>query len=723
MRQSLLIGLLMTFFLVPSITQHSYVVDSLSRQLRVLGEDTLRVDAWNELAFQFRNEEPELAISYADSAQQLAIRLNYLKGEGDSFFRLGVIEKNRGNYKGAQGYYKKGILIREKLPDKLDVARGYYSLGVLYKNKESDFDTATTFFKEGLEIIQRIPFNKKVGRTKANLYNALANTLKRKAFYAEALIYFDSCITLQKELNNQRGLADAILNQATVFQMLRDYEEAEDSIKRSLKIFTSLKKIKNQAICFEVLGNNFFLQKDYLQALLNYEKGLVLSENYPEVMPIILRNIGSAYLELTKFDLALEYYQKSLQIFQKQTNIREIATLCFDIGIAYYRQGSPDSLEFYRNAISYCLKSLSYFDFVDDPKVKADLLFHLSSSYVRMQEYDKAMEYNNRYLSLKDSLHRLSTDGLNVRINLEQAKAENAQLNTQIALNQKEIAEKENRNLQIISVTVLVSLLFVLGLVILSLYLTRQKRRIAENNLLIAEQKEEIAHREIDRLLEAQEKENYLAFLEGQEKERERLARDLHDGLGSMLTTIKLYFSSIDEKITRLKEDTKSQYHKANDLLDQACEEVRSIAQNIVSGTLYHFGLKAALESMRNDVQDANNIKVELTTHGLKNRLKNNLEIGAYRIIQELVSNVLKHSKAKKMSIQVNRFKDKEVLNIVVEDNGIGFDLEQAKEKKSNGLMNLETRVHKLEGTIVIDSRIGSGTSTLIDIPLPKNEN
>lgn len=229
------------------------------------------------------------------------------------------------------------------------------------------------------------------------------------------------------------------------------------------------------------------------------------------------------------------------------------------------------------------------------------------------------------------------------------------------------------------------------------------------------EQKKQIAYLRIDELLIEKELTANYARLEEQEKERNRIAQDLHDRLGSMLSVVKLSLGTIDAKIEGLQEESKTQYAKANKLLDEACEEVRNISHGLKNSILAKFGLKAALESFI-DSLSGNDLKVELSTHNIDNRLENKIEINVFRIIQELVSNTLKHAKASRLVIQVNRFED--LLNVTVEDNGIGFNPEQLNEKKAGlGLHNIEARVHDLDGSFNIDSGKGNGTTTMIDIP------
>ena len=223
-----------------------------------------------------------------------------------------------------------------------------------------------------------------------------------------------------------------------------------------------------------------------------------------------------------------------------------------------------------------------------------------------------------------------------------------------------------------------------------------------------------IERQKVEELLKNQELKSINAMIEGQEGERQRIARDLHDRLGSILSMVKVHFKSVEDHIEELKTSNKSQYEKANQLLDDACDEVRKISHNIASGVLTKFGLVPALEDLKGTLEESKKVKVEFIAHGLYDRLDNDVEIAIYRIIQELVSNILKHAEAENITIQIiNREKD---LHISVEDDGKGFDASK-KEREGMGLKNVSTRVDSLDGELYIDSMIDKGTSVSISIP------
>lgn len=212
------------------------------------------------------------------------------------------------------------------------------------------------------------------------------------------------------------------------------------------------------------------------------------------------------------------------------------------------------------------------------------------------------------------------------------------------------------------------------------------------------------------------EKKEFSAMLHGQDTERRRIAADLHDRLGSMLSTVKIYFTTLEESIGELKGENKEQYIKANLLLDDACEEVRRISHDLASDVLVRNGLLSALNFLKENVSKINKVNMSVLAFGLEERFESIIEVALYHILQEMINNILKHSQATEVIVQLNYYEKK--LNIVVEDNGVGFDVNEAKEKKGMGLKNIESRVRKLNGRLSIDSGKGSGTTMILDIPL-----
>jgi signal transduction histidine kinase len=207
------------------------------------------------------------------------------------------------------------------------------------------------------------------------------------------------------------------------------------------------------------------------------------------------------------------------------------------------------------------------------------------------------------------------------------------------------------------------------------------------------------------------------SVIEAEERERKRMATDLHDGLGQLLTAVKYNLSGLENKMSLQQED-KLCYEKVLSLIDESCKEVRNVSHNIMPNALIKLGLGDAVKDFKEKIENKK-LRVTLDTHGLNDRIETNVEIVVYRIIQECVNNSIKHSKANKLDIAL--INDNEGLHITVEDNGIGFNKNAIEDYKGIGLRNIKTRVDYLKGELEIDTKLGKGTLVAITIPQNKH--
>ncbi|HQV50835.1 MAG: sensor histidine kinase [Flavobacteriales bacterium] len=228
-------------------------------------------------------------------------------------------------------------------------------------------------------------------------------------------------------------------------------------------------------------------------------------------------------------------------------------------------------------------------------------------------------------------------------------------------------------------------------------------------------QQEKVMHdQRIHELLKEQEIGALNAMMEGQEKERQRIAKDLHDRLGSMLSAIKLQFGALENRLSLMQGEQQQQYQKVHDLLDHAVGEVRQVSHDMLSGALTEFGLRGALTDLRNAIEVKGEFDVELVMFGLEKGLPRAMEIAAFRVLQELVGNCMKHAKASEISMTITRTDT--ALNIVVTDNGKGFDTD--KPSSGMGMRSIRERAASMGGTVSVDSRPGKGTTVIVELPL-----
>ncbi len=204
------------------------------------------------------------------------------------------------------------------------------------------------------------------------------------------------------------------------------------------------------------------------------------------------------------------------------------------------------------------------------------------------------------------------------------------------------------------------------------------------------------------------------ALIAGQEIERRRLAQELHDGIGQAISAIGLNLNALEPELEKFNHKFKTIYADIKAKLDNTFEEIRAISKNLTPKILEDFGLARALEYLGETIDKSTDVELHLSLHGDLKNLDIKISLSIYRIVQELISNALRHADPKNINIYVTRGSD-EIL-IIVEDDGKGFDPE--KVTIGLGISNLKSRVELLKGQVNIDSSTKSGTSVSINIPL-----
>jgi signal transduction histidine kinase len=206
------------------------------------------------------------------------------------------------------------------------------------------------------------------------------------------------------------------------------------------------------------------------------------------------------------------------------------------------------------------------------------------------------------------------------------------------------------------------------------------------------------------------------SMLEGQEMERKRLAREIHDGIGPQLSTLKMKLAGIESDLQKTSAETKDQFAKSYGLIDEVADDLRSISHNLLPKVLIDFGLTEALESLIDKIHGTKNIDISFISSIPKKRLHHVLELGIYRICQELTNNTLKHANAKKITLQLIQV-DK-LMRLTYEDDGVGFV--RPDQSQGLGLLNIESRVKAFGGELNIDSVPGKGMTATMEIPINK---
>jgi len=318
------------------------------------------------------------------------------------------------------------------------------------------------------------------------------------------------------------------------------------------------------------------------------------------------------------------------------------------------------------------------------------IYFTLAKLYESSGKNDLALAMYKLYSATKDSLY---TNELSQRF---------AELDTRYKTLEKEkIIQQQQfdikrKNYWIISIGVLLFLGILLGYSWYRRYRLRQEKKI---------QTEIIKQQDI----------STRAVLQAEENERKRIAADLHDGVGQMMSVAKMNLSVFENDLPFKTEQQKFAYEKVIALVDESCREIRSISHQMMPNALLKSGLSSAIKEFIDKI-DNTIININLHTEGLNERLDSNVETVCYRVIQECVNNVIKHSGAN--SLEISLIRDSDGISATIEDNGKGFDTKELAKFEGIGLKNIRSRIQYLKGTVDFDSAPGKGTLVAIHVPI-----
>ena len=403
-------------------------------------------------------------------------------------------------------------------------------------------------------------------------------------------------------------------------------------------------------------------------------------------------NIASTHELGQQYDSALYYYEKSKSFVEKKNYVPTTIVYYSNLGYTYIQ------LERFDEAIDALNNALELSESHDLKPNKSKILMNLGTAYTLSNNFEKSSEIYKKvieYSNDKNESDRFNAlQELEAKYQVQERKLENAELT----------ASNERQKVTIIAVAGSALTLLLMGGFI---YNNQRKKRH------IAIQQTEIEKQRADNLMKNQELATIDAMISGQEKERKKLAQELHDDLGSSLTTIRLYFENLKD---HFKEETSSEiYNRTDKLLEDTYTTIRSMSHSRHNGILASKGLIPTLKKLSKNLTDSGKIQVEIFHHGMDRKLENSLELNLFRMLQELLNNVVKHANASIATINIIGTDNS--INVMVEDNGKGFNKDISKKNDGMGLYSIETRVEEMDGTFDVDSSPGNGTTISIEIP------
>lgn len=641
--------LLAVFNVLAGVQQQQNEISSLKRVNHIL----LQLKENTKLS-------PDQKFRLAQEAVQLSVNMNYEAGLAQSYYYYGNCLRVQNKNNESKNYLTKALNLSTKTGDSITLAFANLRLSIVNR-KLGKLEEAFEQAYAGLAIAEH--FNDIELLFPA--YSQLASLFITNGSLDKGLSYYNKAADVSRTEKNDEWLAMTYNNIGLVYWQSKEYTTA----------IKYLEKARNLNIR---LGNKVFLLDSYV-------------------------NLGATYGDNNQRAKSIEAHKMALKLAREIGGREEQQLIILnDIAVDFDKYGEYDkAIDLFNQALLLSRKMGSRTHTVQ-------ILKNLASAYYKKDHFEQAANYHIAYAGLKDSLAEESrADQLAEMEN----KYENEKKSKQIALLEKDNLIKQDRisrrTLERNAIIVVLFLALVVSVLIVRIYRNRQRTA-----LLLAAKNEEISKQRLQEIEKEQQLKTLQVLMDGLEQERNRIAADLHDRLGSMLSTVKLYFKAAEQTS---QASTGAKLNEAGQLLDESIQEVRRISHNMVSGVLMKFGLVAAIEDLQKNLNSTGQVNCKLSIFGLQNRLPAGLEVPVYRILQELVNNTLKHAKATEINIQLNRFDD--LLNMVVEDNGIGFN-PSSLTAEGMGLANIRARLNHLRGTLNIDSGLGNGSTFIIDVPL-----
>ncbi|MBV4360485.1 tetratricopeptide repeat-containing sensor histidine kinase [Pinibacter aurantiacus] len=627
--------------------------DSLRNSINKATTDSLKVEALYEYMKANLNNNTSDFEPYIQQMIFLSRKINFKWGLSTAYILGLSYHKNRGEFEQALKYADSATVVAKgDTAEDLRLNMGHISLnrGNLYYNI-GDYETALKDYYQAEKVFRQIRH-----KSLASTYSNISNCFMSLSDHSKAITYSRLAVATAKSFDDNRLLATDMMNLATAYMNIDDYNAADSLLGEAWPIVEQLKNLKSFHVYYYNMGDLATYKKDTVKALEYYRKSYEYAMQNEDVW-----QQGKA------LDVIINC-QMDLRQRDAKINIDKLYLLAEENGM-------------------------------DDNKAAA--LQYYSRWYADHGDYKKAYAYEQQFRMISDSMLsneiKEKASLMDVRFRVAGKEQEIKDLTAAQKIQQLSIRQKNIVN-YIFATTIIA--LVIISLLIYRNYRHRQKLQQAKIEELQTEKK-----------LAAAE-----AVIKGEEQERTRIAKDLHDGLGGMLSGIKYSLGSMKQNLV-MTPDNAQAFERSIDMLDSSIGEMRRVAHNMMPEVLLKYGLDTALREFCNDINRSGAISIKYQSLGMNGvEVEQTTAITVYRVIQELVNNVLKHAHAQNLLVQLHFAEQENILAITVEDDGKGFNMEALDQTAGMGWKSIQNRVKFLKGKIDVQASQDKGTSVMIEI-------
>ncbi|MEO3407903.1 sensor histidine kinase [Mucilaginibacter sp. CAU 1740] len=580
----------------------------------------------------------------------------------------------------------------------------YYNALALFYEGQYYFNwnhaKASEAFKKSAEALAAFNDRRAYGNRAAAWFNYALMNKDAKGYDFITTITLEKAIPNAEKANNPVMLAHYYTQLSTIFMNNYQFAKAGQYDQKAIELLEKAGPGSSTLLFAYLSGVSIYCydNKAALAAPL-LKKAELLLKAFPESVNYTLYCYNEAlyYTTIQQPDKALISTEKGL-ILAKKYNQKQL-----------YQQFIFRKYEIFSQQKSYAKARQVLLDIVKegtlttDANDRAEIFGELAKTNALMNNYKEAYNWQAKQKVLADSIHKGQTQ---VKINELETKYQTAKKQEKITSlqAQNKHAALNAKNQRLYNWILGLSCVFLLAGLAFMITNARIKHKFAA-------QKEINYQQQLKDLEQKQQLKVAKAMLDGEEHERERVARDLHDGLGGMLSGVKIGLSGWTSSKADISDD--KDLHRIINQLDTSVTELRRIARNMVPETLLKFGLEVALKDL-SEFYMRDGLHIEYQAFDIDKNIALAVQLHIYRIVQELISNAIKHASPKNVMLQCSQNGD--TFFITLEDDGCGFDTAVLNNKKGMGLDNLKNRIAFLKGRFEIQSEINEGTTINIEL-------
>ncbi len=640
---------------IPVSAQSAYD-DSLYTIFKSGPNDSVRLSAINKLVNAHRMTDPEKAFDYADQAIELARTSPYNIGLSLTYMSIGLTFQSRGDFDSALIYLDSANYIAANQGDTSALAAIANNIGLTYM-RSSELDSSLVYLLLALKYKENLGPGYDVNRA-FTLGNIASIYYKKDELY---MAY------------------ETFLEVASIFVKFDQHIYLAQCFSQISQVFIDM-ELPDSAMCY-----------------INKSDSILKIHDSKFVTSLNFQRYGETLMLMGEYQKAIKELKTALSMFEEMGALPYIAVTKYNLAKAYLNTGNI------KKSIDFAKSSIKLATDVEDEPVVVEGHEVLAHAYKAKGEYKLAYEtyqkYHEEVMEIRNREREDRIDDLTAKYESLKKEYQIRELTKANEIAQLE-AEKSLSQRNYITIIAFTLVLLLATFILWLIGRLRNRTRMEAINKKLHEQ-------QLSELEKTQKLLSAKFMIEGQEKERERIARDLHDDIGSQLAAIKLHIETTEPKKDKTFDQTITR-------INNAYEDVRRISHNLMPMSLSKAGLPTAIRDLSHNISTTKKLHIDVQTIGLENRLDSTTEVMLFRIIQEAMKNIIRHAEAQKVVVQL--INDGNIISLTIEDDGKGFDINKSENTEGLGMKSMKSRVEFLNGKMDIKSKEEEGTSIYVEV-------